>query len=103
MPEGITESLEERLGCEVCRLYDPVHLIAQGGVEDTRVVSADDEIDVGSDEAVYGVQVGTGHAAEAQVRAGAGLDYGTDAGDLLQCVGLPPPHLFEAVVVVGAM
>ena len=88
-------------GGEVGGPGDPVDLVGEGGVEDAGVVGPDDEVHAGVEEAVHGVQLRAGDAAEAQVRAGAGLDDHAQAGQLAEDETLAPAHLLEAVVVVG--
>ena len=99
MFQGITQALSEFLWCQARRVDDPVDFVPQGGVEDSRVVGADNEIDVGLDKAVHRVQLRTGHAAKTHVGTGTGFDDSADAGDILQGIGLPVAHLLEAVFV----
>ena len=101
MLQGVAEAPGQRLGGEAGRPGDPVDLVGQGGVEDAGVVGADDEVHAGVEEAVHGVQLRAGDAAEAQVGAGAGLDDHAQVGQLAEDELLAPPHLLEAVVVVG--
>ena len=98
---GVAEAPGQRLGGQAGGPGDPVDLVGEGGVEDAGVVGPDDEVHPGVEEAVDGVQLRAGDAAEAQVRAGAGLDDHAQAGQLSEDETLAPAHLLEAVLVVG--
>jgi hypothetical protein len=65
--EGVAEALEQPLWRQVCCLYNPFDLAPQGRVENARVIGTDDEIDVGLDETVHGVQFRAGYAAESKI------------------------------------